>query len=101
MFKRLLLILVISYIASLLFFIIELIASWGGLYDSWWRGWFIWSGYWDILHLALLVVVVVLWRPNANNKLYAYSTQLTDLNTVELPSVEIQEKNEEKEKSSL
>jgi len=100
MFKKLLLILVISYGVSLIFFIIELIASWGGLYNSWWRGWFIWDGYWSILHLSLLVVVVAIWRPTENNKLYAYSTQLSDINSVELPSVEPKAKGEETDLSA-
>src|SRR4051812_40787699 len=56
--------------------------------DKWWRGWFILEAYWKILHFVVLICVSLLWRPNNNNKRYAYSMQLDDQdrgNGVELP----------------
>ena len=44
----------------------------GSLFDSWWRGWWIWSGYYSILHFLLTVIIGWIWRPNSNNRQYAY-----------------------------
>lgn len=44
----------------------------GNLFDSWWRGWWIWSGYYSILHFLLTVIIGWIWRPNSNNGQYAY-----------------------------
>jgi hypothetical protein len=47
MYKTLLIVLAVAYIISFAFFVIQLIASFGGLFDTWWRGlWFVDDGYW-------------------------------------------------------
>jgi len=67
----------------MVFFIIELSAYWANKYYQWWEGYWLFTGYWSMLHFVMLLVVGFLWRPNPSNKRYAYSSQIVD--EVELP----------------
>jgi len=83
MFQRLGISLLVGYLISMVFFIIELSAYWANKYYQWWEGYWLFTGYWSMLHFVMLLVVGFLWRPNPSNKRYAYSSQLPD--EVELP----------------
>jgi len=78
LFKKLALILAGAYIVSFVFFIIEIAASLGGYYNTWWRGWWVFDAYWPCLHFSLVLIIGLLWRPSGNNARYAFSAQLQD-----------------------
>jgi len=48
------------------------------IFVIWWRGWWIFDGYWDILYLVITAIVAFLWKPNQDNQRYAFSAQLQD-----------------------
>eukprot|EP01119_Soliformovum_irregulare_P004154 TRINITY_DN15168_c0_g1_i1.p1 TRINITY_DN15168_c0_g1~~TRINITY_DN15168_c0_g1_i1.p1 ORF type:complete len:511 (-),score=113.00 TRINITY_DN15168_c0_g1_i1:56-1588(-) len=85
MYKVLAIVLLVAYVLSFTFFCIQLGAQYNGKFTDWWKGWFIFTGYWNILYWILLVVLGVLWRPNANNSRYAYSIQIEDNMEMEPP----------------
>jgi hypothetical protein len=37
----------------------------------------LWLAYWEFIYFACVLSVTIIWRPAENNKLYAYSTQLS------------------------
>jgi len=78
MFKILAITLLIAYIFSFTLFIIELVAQWNNYFNSWWRGWFFFDAYWEILYLVILIIIAIIWRPTENNFRYAFSSQLAD-----------------------
>lgn len=72
MFLNLAKILAVAVFVSIVLFIIELAATTTGQVDNWWKGWWVFTAYWDFLHLCLIVPISFLWRPNNENKRYAY-----------------------------
>jgi len=44
--------------------------------DSMWSFWWVWEAFWQISYLYLTLIVAFLWRPNSNNKRYAFSAQV-------------------------
>jgi len=44
--------------------------------DSLWVFWWVWNAFWQFSYLILTLLIAFLWRPNHNNKRYAWSAQL-------------------------
>jgi hypothetical protein len=41
--------------------------------DDHWRTAWLWPAFWEVLYLIVLIALVALWRPTANNTRYAYA----------------------------
>jgi len=61
---------------STLCFILQVSFSVAKFHENMWAFWWIWNAYWQLSYLALTLLVAFLWRPNANNLRYAFSTQI-------------------------
>jgi len=99
MFQRLRTLLLIAYIVSIIFFIIQIGASLSTTaQDNWWKGWWIFDIYWPLLHLVVLSGVILLWMPSSHNSRYAYSEQFDESEVsqseVELPRINSGQKEE-------
>lgn len=57
---------------------VQSVFIWQGKRDVWWQTWWFFEAWWQMLYLAILWVIAVIWRPNSNNKRYAYSLQIAD-----------------------
>jgi len=54
--------------------------------DEWFRWWWIWELYWQLVTMVTIVAVCLLFRPNERNELYAHSLQLSQNDQeIELP----------------
>jgi len=73
MYKRFLGTLVISGIISGIIIIVQLIVVTTLDQDNTWKSQWIWTAFWHVLYLVILVGIAVIWRPTANNTRYAYS----------------------------
>jgi len=74
---RTLVILILTCLAlSILLAIFQLIVEAVQVQDDWFRWWWIWEVYWQLLRLAAVLTISILWKPSENNALYAYSQQL-------------------------
>eukprot|EP01117_Protostelium_nocturnum_P009665 TRINITY_DN3455_c0_g1_i1.p1 TRINITY_DN3455_c0_g1~~TRINITY_DN3455_c0_g1_i1.p1 ORF type:complete len:505 (+),score=116.46 TRINITY_DN3455_c0_g1_i1:161-1675(+) len=78
MFRNVAILLGVFYLLSILLFIIQLAASANGKEDAWWKGWFFFTGYWNIIYFIISVFISFLWRPSPNNARYAWSSQIDD-----------------------
>jgi len=96
-YRQLMIVLGLAYLISLIFFIIEAYATWADLYLVWWKGWWVFDAYWSCLYFALILIIGFMFRPNGRNKMFAYSSQLDDHDTIELPHVESSASNTERE----
>jgi len=73
MYKRFFFTLIISGIISALIIVIQLLLTVSDDLDKQWRIQFLWTAFWHLLYLAILLAIAVLWRPTDNNTRYAYS----------------------------
>jgi len=48
--------------------------------DDLWSFWWIWDAFWEFGYLLLILLIAFLWRPNPNNKRYAFSSQASYVN---------------------
>jgi hypothetical protein len=65
--------LIVSGIVSSIMIIAQLFVSITTNPDEIWRSLWVWSAFWHVLYFAILVAIVILWRPTSNNTRYAYS----------------------------
>lgn len=87
MFRNLGLLLAFFCFASVIIFAVQLAGSATEQEDNWWRGTFFFTGYWDIMHLLIIVPLSWWWRPTSDKNRYAYDptddqpTRVVDLDT--------------------
>jgi hypothetical protein len=73
MFKTLAKILMVAYIITFIFYTFELIVEIGDYFTFWWKGWWVWDAYYSFGHIAIILVICFIWRPNSHNERYAYN----------------------------
>jgi len=73
MYKQFFVTLIVSGISSALIIVIQLFVTVSEDVDNLWKVQWIWSAFWHILYLMILLAVAILWRPTNNNTRYAYS----------------------------
>lgn len=59
-------------IALAVVYIFEFIVDAAGLEDPWWRFWWFFGTYWELVYLAVITVICFIWRPTANNRRFSY-----------------------------
>jgi len=82
MYKRFFGTLVVSGILSSIIIVIQLFIGVMSDADAMWRSLWVWPAFWHLLYFAILVAIVILWRPTNNNTRYAYQ-EVTDDSTEE------------------
>eukprot|EP00761_Pharyngomonas_kirbyi_P004285 gb/GECH01004289.1/.p1 GENE.gb/GECH01004289.1/~~gb/GECH01004289.1/.p1 ORF type:complete len:473 (+),score=81.08 gb/GECH01004289.1/:1-1419(+) len=92
MYKILFYTLVIYFIASAVWTVIQLIVASTELIYVLWRGIWLVDGFWYLSFLCVFTIVLFVWRPNPNNKRYAYSEQV---DTEDPQGEELPERNDE------
>jgi len=78
MYKYLAVVLACAIFLSAIVAVIEMIALMLGKADDWWKGWWVWDAYWQILYFSLLCSICYLWRPTGDNDKYSYKQISTD-----------------------
>jgi hypothetical protein len=73
MYKQLFKTLIASGAISAVLILLQFFISLSVEGDSQWRYQFVWSAFWHLLYLAILMSIVILWRPTDNNTRYAYA----------------------------
>jgi len=76
-YRTLIILILISLALSILLGIAQVIIESQGVQDSYFRWWWIWEMYWQLVYLAAVIAISVLWRPSSLNSQYTYSVQLT------------------------
>jgi len=61
---------------STLCFVLQFAFSVTKYTENLWSFWWVWNAYWQFSYLTLTFVVAFLWRPNSNNRRYAFSAQI-------------------------
>jgi len=77
MYKRFFATLIVAGIVSSIMIIAQLIASVAVDVDDMWESVWIWTAFWHLLYLAILIAIAILWRPTVNNTRYAYAEMPT------------------------
>jgi len=72
MYIALCVILVMAYLATILYYFVLTIVLGFNLFDVFWPVWWFGDAYWVVLHIWCLTPVLIIWRPNGNNKRYGY-----------------------------
>jgi len=83
MYKRFFATLIISGLLSSLVIIVQMFVTVTSDPDNIWQTNWLWTAFWQILYLIILVAIVFLWRPTSNNTRYAYS-EMNDMDTEEI-----------------
>lgn len=92
LYSRLIILLVVAAIIAVIFAIAQAAATFADYEDESFRVWWLWDTYWEFVYFAVALAIAIIWRPNENNKLYAFSEQIpnedfptrTDANEVQL-----------------
>jgi len=72
MYKRLSVLLTISLTTSVIIVLAELITQATDDTDEQFRASWLWQGYWELIYCACIFFVAWVWRPNEDNKRFAY-----------------------------
>lgn len=76
MYKKLAIILVVAFLVSTILYFVEYILTMRNALDGMWKAEFIFSAYWEIAFFVIITSIAIIWRPNMNNKRFAYSQEL-------------------------
>jgi len=78
MYRKFLITLVVSGIISSMVIFSQLVVQITTDPDDTWQTDWIWTAFWHILYLAILVSIAIIWRPTTNNTRYAYNELSVD-----------------------
>jgi hypothetical protein len=79
LYRRLTIVLLVALVISVILYLIQsFVQLIPGQYDYWWNVWWLWDAYWEWVFFAVTITIAILWRPNINNKRYAFSVELPD-----------------------
>lgn len=78
LYRRLLIVLGVCLIIVVIMFLFQIGVSVFDSKSTLWRVWVLWNVAWELIFFVVLVTIGSLWRPNANNRRYAYSIQVND-----------------------
>jgi len=93
----------ISMIISVVIYGYQIAVSLKNAQDAYWRLYWIFDAYWEIVYYALVVLIAWMWKPNPNNAQYAVADQLVeeDVGDVSLDAVPTKEGHDDSNSVSL
>jgi len=76
-YKTLVILILTCLAISVLVGIFQVIVETLKVRDDWFRWWWIWEMYWQLVRLSAVITISILWKPSENNSKYTYSQQLS------------------------
>jgi len=75
-YKKLVILILTCLALSILLGIAQVIVEATGVQDDYFKYWWIWEMYWQLVYVVAVIAISIIWRPSENNALYAHSEQL-------------------------